>query len=719
MTAFNFSKKGSLPVILQAERSECALACLAMVLNFHGHKVDINTLRMRTRISQQGLTLKSIVNLGARLNLATRPLRLEIPELVKLSLPAILHWNLDHFVVLQNVGRRGMVIHNPAIGRQKFTWQEAGKHFTGIALELTPTAEFGPLDEVRKLPFSALWKSCPSLAREFIQLLSLSLLIQLFALSLPFYTQIIIDDVLISHDVDLLKLLAAGFMALIVFRQLTQLLRARAILYLGNKVSFHFATSLCRHLLHLPQDYFSRRHLGDIVSRFGSLNKVRDFLCSGLVEIVVDGMMTIGTLVLMCMYDLWLTLIALVGVLLYGLIRLATYRKLQEQNETWINDMAVENTQFMENVPAIQGIKLSGMEAYRLSAWQNCYMAAINSGIKVQVFDINLNFVNGLLAGIENILLLLVGAYAVMGGALSVGMLMAFISFKDHFYRSIFSLLDKYFELKLLDVHLSRLADIALSEPEFVDRDFQGKSCVPEKAKNILLENIAFRYDADSPLLFEDVSLNLHGNDIVAVIGPTGCGKSTLLKIVASLVAPEQGAVKINGKSVKQMGLENYRVMMSGVMQNDTLLSGSIIENITFFDPTPDHERAIEAAELACIADDIGNFPMQYYTMVGNMGSALSGGQAQRILLARAIYQKPTFLVLDEATSHLDILTESRINKSLKKLGIPCLMVAHRPETVLHADRIYRLEKTGLKGITRQKFLQSISKQHKVNLITI
>jgi ATP-binding cassette, subfamily B, bacterial CvaB/MchF/RaxB len=710
MTAFSFMKKGDLPIVLQAERSECALACLAMVLNFHGHKVDLTTLRMRARISQQGLTLKSLVNLGARLNLAARPLRLEISELAKLSLPAILHWNLDHFVVLKNVGRRGMVIHNPAIGRQKFSWQEAGKHFTGIALELTPTADFGPLNEIRKLPFSALWKSCTSLAGDFIQLLSLSLLLQLFALSLPFYTQIIIDDVLVSHDADLLKLLAAGFILLIVFRQLTQLLRARVVLYLGNKVSFHFATSLCRHLLHLPQDYFSRRHLGDIVSRFGSLNKVRDFICSGLVEIVVDGMMTIGTLVLMCIYDLWLTFIALVGVLLYGLIRLATYRKLQEHNEAWINDMAVENTQFMENVSAIQGIKLSGREAFRLAAWQNCYMAAINSGIKVQVFGINLNFANGLLAGIENILLLLVGAYAVMGGALSIGMLMAFISFKDHFYRSIFSLLDKYFELKLLDVHLSRLADIAFSEPEFVDHEYQGKGSVPEKAKNIMLENIAYRYDADSPMLFEDISLKLSGNDIVAVIGPTGCGKSTLLKIVASLVTPEQGTVMINGKSVKQMGLENFRVMVSGVMQNDILLSGSIMENITFFDPTPDHEKAYEAAELACIADDIDRMPMQYHTMVGNMGSALSGGQVQRILLARAIYQKPAFLVLDEATSHLDIRTESRINKSLKKLEIPCLMVAHRPETVLHADRIYCLEKNGLKGITRQDFQRSISK---------
>lgn len=716
--AFNFTRKGKLPIILQAERSECALACLAMVLNFYNHKVDLNTLRLRARISQQGITLKSLVNLTARFDLVSRPLRMEVAELAKLSLPAILHWDLDHFVVLQHVGRRGLVIHNPAIGKQKVSWQEAGKHFTGVAIELTPTERFDPLDEIQKLPFSALWKSCEGLAGGLIQLLCLSLLLQLFALSLPFYTQIIIDDVLVSYDADLLKLLATGFILLIVFRQLTQLLRARIVLFLSNKVSFHFATSLCQHLLHLPQDYFSRRHLGDIVSRFGSLNKVKDFLCSGIVEIVVDGMMTLGTLALMYIYDVNLTLIALVGVLLYGLFRLATYRKLQEHNEAWINDMAVENTQFMENVSAIQGIKLSGREVFRLAAWQNHYVTAINSGIKVQVFGINLHFANGLLTGVENILLLLVGAYAVMGGALTVGMLMAFISFKDHFYRSIFSLLDKYFELKLLDVHLSRLADIAFSEPEIGMHESQFLCAEPEKAECIILDNIAYRHDEDSPLLFQEVSLQIHSGDIIAIIGPTGCGKSTLLRIVASLINPEQGAVTINGKTVKQLGLENYRVMVSGVMQNDTLLSGSIMENITFFDPSPDHEKAVEAAELACITDDIVRMPMQYHTMVGNMGSALSGGQAQRILLARAIYQEPTFLVLDEATSHLDVLMESRINNSLKKLGIPCLMVAHRPETVMHADQIYRLDQTGLESIPHPAFLESLSNRHELNDIT-
>lgn len=719
MTGTMFMKRGKLSVIHQAERSECALACLAMVLNFHGHRVDINTLRYRCRLSQRGITLKAMVNLCSSLDLSARPLRLEITDISKLALPAILHWNLEHYVVLESVNRQGLVIHDPASGRKEVGWVDAGRHFTGVALELFPAAEFQQKDERKKLTFSELLHNSGGMAGCLLQLLALSLMLQLFAIALPFYTQILLDDVLVNHDVDLLKLLAGAFLLLVLFRQLTELVRSYVVLYLGNKVSFHFATSLCRHLLHLPQDYFSRRHLGDIVSRFGSINNVREFLCSGIVEIVVDGVMVIGTLVLMCIYSGALTTIALAGVICYGLLRLATYKKLQCGNEEWINDRAIENNLFMENVSAIQGIKLSCRESSRLASWQNCYVSALNSGIRVQKLGISIQFANGLLTGAENILLLLAGCFSVMEGVLSIGMLMAFISFKDHFYRSIFSLLDKLFEMKVLDVHLGRLADIAFCKPEMPSQLLD----LPEREKNcehcLSLENIAYRFDTEANWLFRDVNLQISGNEKIALIGPTGCGKSTLLKIAASLIIPEQGRLVFNDKVIDQHGLHAFRAKVAGVMQNDVLLSGSILENITFFDTTPDLDRAYMAARQAMLADEIAAMSMQYHTMVGSMGSALSGGQAQRILLARAIYQEPALLILDEATSHLDISTEAAVNRELVKLAIPCLLVAHRPETVLQADRIYLLSPTGLQEISHEAFRGIVSKSGENNLITL
>jgi len=718
MTAVTKAGRGKLPLILQSERSECVLACLAMILAYYGHRVDINTLRRRHPVSSHGITLKAFVALAPKLNLTIRPLRLELKDLKNLTLPATLHWDMDHFVVLKKVRGAFLEIHNPAIGMQKMSFSEAGKHFTGIALEMTPAPYFSKKDERQRLPLRELWTHTSGLASQMTQLLILSLLLQAFAIALPFYTQIILDDVLVNYDIDLLKLLAAGFCLLIIFRQLTELLRAHVVLYMSTKVSFHFATRLCRHLLHLPLDYFSRRHLGDIVSRFGSLNKVRDFLCSGIVEIFIDGVMVFFALLLMFIYDGLLTAIALIAVILYGMLRLSTYNHLYSRNEEWIHDRALENTVFMENVSAIQGIKIYTRESARLGYWQNCFVAAICSGNRVQKLGLNVQFFHGLLLGLENILLLLAGSYSVMNGALSVGMLMAFISFKDHFYRSIFSMLDKLFEFRMLDIHLERLADIAFTRPEPDSGKIPGEEQYREQKFNVTLERVAYRYDVDSAPLFNDVSLALNENEVVVIIGPTGCGKSTLLKIVLSLMEPLEGKLQINDTSVAHYGLERYRSQVAGVLQNDSLLTGSIMENITFFDPTPDYEKAVQAARQSLILEDINAMPMQFNTMVGNMGSALSGGQAQRVLLARAIYHEPCLLVLDEATSHLDIHTEQAVNKSLRKLEIPCLMVAHRPESILNADRILMLTSQGLQVLGHNDFKTMMSKTTKNDVIT-
>lgn len=326
-----------------------------------------------------------------------------------------------------------------------------------------------------------------------------------------------------------------------------------------------------------------------------------------------------------------------------------------------------------------------------------------------------MQFFHGLLLGLENILLLLAGSYSVMNGALSVGMLMAFISFKDHFYRSIFSMLDKLFEFRMLDIHLERLADIAFTRPE---PELPGEDHYRDQNFNVTLERVAYRYDVDSAPLFNDVSLALKKNEVVVIIGPTGCGKSTLLKIVLSLVEPVEGKLQINNTSVAHYGLERYRSQVAGVLQNDSLLTGSILENITFFDTTPDYEKAVQATRQSLILEDISAMPMQFNTMVGNMGSALSGGQAQRVLLARAIYHEPCLLVLDEATSHLDIHTEQAVNNSLRKLGIPCLMVVHRPESILNADRILMLTSQGLQALGLNDFKTMMSKTAKNDVIT-
>lgn len=688
-----------LPVVLQAEGSECGLACLVMLLNFHGLRTDLNTVRARRSGSQQGLTLRSLIQIADQENLACRALRVELDELGKLKLPAILHWDMNHFVVLKKLQGDKAVIHDPATGEVTHDMKALSRHFTGIALEVTATADFVRKQEASKLGLRDLWKRSEGLWGSLAQLFLLSALLQLFALSLPFYTQLFIDEVLVSQDFALLKILATGFLLVAIVRCFTEWLRARLVLYISNSISFQFSTNVCRHLLRLPLAWYSRRHLGDIVSRFGSLNNIRDFLSSGVVEVCIDALMVTGTLILMFVYSLSLTLVALIAVVVYLLLRLLMHSGFHARNEALIHAGALESSNFMENIRAIQGIRMFNKEAERLNGWQNLLADRINAGVKLQNLSINVKLIHGLLIGTENIVLMLLGGFAVLNNEISIGMVMAYISFKDQFYGRVFALLDKLFEFRLLDLHLSRLADIALCQPEQY-RDGLGVPPIEVCLKGGLrLQDLGFRYDEQAKWLFRHIELDMDNEEVVAIIGPTGCGKSTLLKLVLGLLQPAEGSVSLHNMPINTMGLHAYRGRIAGVMQDDALLSGSIRDNITFFDPTPDQERVDYVASLAALANDVRGLPMQYNTLVGSMGAALSGGQVQRILLARALYKNPRLLVLDEATSHLDLATERSVNKAIKQLNIARLLVAHRPDTILLADRILELTPEGLRPV--------------------
>jgi ATP-binding cassette, subfamily B, bacterial CvaB/MchF/RaxB len=718
MELLNFTGARKLPLILQSEKTECALACIAMVMAYYGHRIDINSLRSRLGVSQQGTNLKTVMTIADRVNLNSRPLRLELGDLDQLRTPAILHWNMNHFVVLKAVKGKLAIIHDPAVGEASYDLKSLSRHFTGIGVELQPADEFEVKKEERKLRFRDLWSKSEGLVKNLSQLLLLSFLLQLFALALPFYTQLFIDDVLVSQDFDLLKILALGFFLITIIKSCTELIRSYVILHVSNLISFQFATNICRHLFRLPVEYFSKRHMGDIVSRFGSLNNIKDFLCSGIVEIVIDGVMVLATLSLMFVYSSLLTFIALLAVLAYALLRSSTYSAFHARNEELINNSALENTNFMENIKAIQGIKLFGKETDRLTGWKNYYADVINSGVKLQKLNINVKFAHGILVGSENIILMVLGGYAVLNNQISIGMLIAYISFKDQFYNRVFALMDKVFEFKLLDVHLSRLGDITLSKPE---QFLQGTGMLPggESLPVCLdVQDIAFKYSKDSPMLFSNINLQIKREEAISIIGPTGCGKSTFLKILMSLLQPDRGVLSMQGIPVRSMGLGSYRENIAGVMQDDTLLSGTILDNITFFDRAPDRKRVEYVANLAAIAKDIHLMPMQYNTLVGSMGAALSGGQIQRILLARALYKKPKLLILDEATSHLDIETETAVNIAIKEMKIARLIVAHRPQTILSADRILKLNMTGLIPVQHSEIIM-IGEECQTDIIMI
>lgn len=683
-------------MIYQSEAAECGLACIAMVANHHGHQLDLTTLRNRYSVSLKGANLQQLMQLGNQLGLTPRALKLDLDDLKNLRTPCILHWEMNHFVVLKKVHRNGITILDPAMGERRLALAEVDKAFTGVALELTPGTEFQKTDERVRLGLTAFWTKVQGLVPSLVKLFVLSLLLQVFVLAAPYYTQLVVDEVLVSQDKPLLVVLALGFGLIMLLQVITQTLRGWVVLHLGSVMSIQMAANLMRHLLHLPLGYFEKRHMGDVVSRFGSLNSVRELLTNSLVEGVIDGIMAIAVLVMMYLYSPQLSLVVGIAVLLYALLRWALYRPLHQLTEASIVASAKEQSNFMETVRGMQSIKLFGLQTQRLNIWQNRFADAVNQNYRLGKWQISYSTINQLLFGIENVLVIYLAALAVMAGDISVGMLFAFIAYKNQFTNRTAALIDKVVEIKMTRLHLDRLADIALTEKE----DEGSASDSRELSGQLQLSDISFRYASNDPLLFNGLNLEVKAGENVAIIGPSGTGKTSLMKIMLGLLPSESGKVEVDGVDIRHLGLRHYRSQIAAVMQDDQLMSGTLAENISFFDSQMDMQQVVECAQLAGIHQDIAAMQMGYNALVGDMGSSLSGGQKQRLLLARALYRKPKILFMDEATSHLDVQLEHYVNQAIKQLNMTRVIIAHRPETIINAERIMQLHNGQLQDVT-------------------
>ncbi len=682
-----FTSARRLPLIRQAETSECGLACLAMIAGYYGFTTDLATLRRRFSVSSQGCNLKDLVTIASRLDLAARPLKVELESLEQLQLPCIIHWDLDHFVVLKSISRTKLRIHDPAKGAVRLTLKEFANHFTGIALELTPTQAFQPARQIQRLPLTALWSRMTGLKRSIVQVLLLSLLLQVYAIAAPFYVQTVVDDVVLRSDTDLLSVLAMGFGLLLIIEVGTQALRSSSLLFFSSHLHLQLAGNLFHHLIRLPMSYFQRRHLGDVLSRFSSIDAVKQVLTTGLVSALIDGLMAVITLTVMLIYDVKLTAIVIVSLLVYGGIRLSLYGPMRRETEASIVAAAQSETSFIESIRAIQTIKLFQRESERQSHWQNRLVDTMNKDIRLAKLEIGHEAASTFLFGVENLLVVYFAATAVMANTMSLGMLFAFMSYKQRFVGAIDGLIDQLIALKMLSVHLERIADIAFTERDSLAESTDLGTAPPIEGR-ISAAAISFRYsDTDAPI-FNNLSFDIPAGTTAAIVGPSGSGKSTLLKCLMGLL-PATGEIRIDGCALGKH--RNYRQHIAAVTQDDQLLSGSIADNIASFGQQINPEQVVRSAKLACIHSDILGLPMQYETHLGDMGCGLSGGQVQRIMLARAFYRDPQILFLDEATSHVDIATEQQITKNLAAMKMTRIIVAHRPETIAGADQIINL----------------------------
>ncbi len=680
----DFGGRRKLPVFLQTEAAECGLASLGMVASYHGHRTDLAGLRRRFTLSLKGATLAYLMQAASRLRLAPRALRLELEELPRLRTPCILHWDLNHFVVLASAGPREATIHDPAFGVRRMPLAEVSKHFTGIALELAPTADFHPADERRRVRLRDLTGPVSGLAASLAQVLLLALVLQAFALLAPFYMQWVVDGAVVAADRDLLSVLGLGFLLLAVVQVAGGALRSWVVLYLGTTLNLQWLANVFSHLLRLPVAWFERRHLGDVVSRFGAVTTIQRTITSSFVEALIDGIMALATLAMMLVYSSALTGLAVAAVVAYAASRAAFYSPLRRATEEHIVHAARQQSHFLETVRGVQSIKLFGRQEERRSRWLNLVVDAVNRDLVVQKLSLGFRSANGLVFGIERIAVVWVGALLVLDSAFSVGMLFAFMAYKEQFSARVAGLIDKAIELKMLQLQAERLADIVLAPPE----EEPATAAPPVAEASIEVRHLSFRYADNEPFVLRDCSFRIEPGESVAIVGPSGGGKTTLAKLMLGLLQPTDGQVLVGGVDLQKLGVDAYRRLVGTVMQEDPLFAGSIAENVSFFDPDPSQEAIERCTRLAAVHDDIAAMPMGYHTLIGDMGAALSGGQRQRILLARALYTQPRILFLDEATSALDVQRERQVNEAIRGLSLTRILIAHRPETIASAGRV-------------------------------
>ncbi|WP_234465386.1 peptidase domain-containing ABC transporter [Erwinia sp. S59] len=678
------------PMIHQTESAECGLACLAMICGYHGKSVDLIALRREFNLSARGATLSGLIGIAEQMGLTTRALSLDIDEISSLKMPCILHWDFNHFVVLVSVRRNRVMLHDPLRGRRTVSLSELSKNFTGVALEVSPTSQFSAEKVESRMSFRTLLKGVHGLKSALGKIFCLSLVFETINLVMPVGTQLVMDHTIPAGDKGLLSLICAGLIFFILLRAVIGTFRAWTSLIMTAYINVQWQSGLFNHLLNLPLGYFERRKLGDIQSRFGSLDSLRSTFTTSVVGAIMDSIIVTGVLVMMVLYGGWLTWVVICFTTIYVLLRLVTYRYYRQLSEELLVREARSSSYFMETLYGIAAVKIHGMAPRRHAHWVNLEIDTINTGLKVTKMDLVFGGISTMVAACDQIAILWLGTVLVIDNQMTIGMFVAFGAFRGMFSDRVGSLTEFLLQLRMMSLHNERISDIALHPRDNHQPD------LPYEAKlrpmKLTTSELSFRFDNQSSTLFSGLNISVSAGECVAIIGSSGIGKSTLLKVLCGLLLPGDGNVEVDGINIQKLGINNYHKMIACVMQDDKLFSGSIQDNICSFAERIDDEWMRECAKASFLHDVIMHMPMGYETLIGELGEGLSGGQKQRLFIARALYKKPAILFMDEATSALDHESEASVNRAIRALNITRIIVAHRKSTIESADRIITLD---------------------------
>lgn len=664
---------------------EAALACLSMVAAALDREMPLAELRHRFRIPAHGLGGRALTQIAESIGVRLEPIPVSALQATPTNPPVVLISGSGAASVV--IGRRKgrFEVYDPLTGVSERTLRELEDFSVYTASNIETYAP--KKVERQRVPLKALWPNVSTLWRAFGQVLCLSVLLQVLAFVTPLQMQFVVDQALAGGDASLLSIIALGFGFLLVLQIVLEFVRQKVSYALGQAVSYHMVAGVVRHLMRLPAPYFESRTLGDILSRTGSTRTIQETLSRGAISAGLDGIMALTSLIIMFLYSWSLTLIvvgAVVVLFAFQWLLFPVQRRLMERDVT---ARAAEQSALMEQIRAVSTIKLAGAEQAIGDRWRGLLARTVSVSLQGNSVSAGMGLFRAAVTGGQSLLVLYLGALAVLEGELTLGMLLAYIAFRGTFLERINAFLVQLNAFRFIGLHLERVSDIVLEEPDVV---WSPEERVAPGGE-IALDNVFFSYSGFEAEVLRNASLRVPEGGFIAITGRSGGGKSTLIKILLGLATPTAGAVLVGGREMAAADWPAWRTKVGVVTQDDRLLSGTIAENISFFAPAPDMERIRAAARTAQINDEIEAMPLGYLSRIGDMGSALSGGQRQRLLLARALHRNPHVLILDEGTANLDDDNEAKIVAALSGLAVTRIVVAHRPALLEAADEVYDL----------------------------
>lgn len=673
----------SMPMIMQEANGECGLASLAMIANWLGHAIDMPFLRSRFPTSRFGLTFARVAEIASELGLSSRAFVADsVEELKQVRCPAILHWEGNHFVVLTSVSRGRFVIHNPAYGVRTLAAEDVKRHFTGSLLEIERGGDFAQIVSQKRLTIQRVFASVSGLKTSVTQIFCISGATAAISLVLPVLVQAALDDVIPRQDAGLLLALAVSYMAASAISALGDWYRQRILLNAGTSFVAQFTRNAVGHLFQLPLRYFESRHPADITVRLDSVDHIKNVVVQAVATSIVDAFVIVLAAGMMFLYAPVLGAIILFTLILVGGVRLLAFPYIARNGSIALKARSLERSNLIDNLRAIIPLRMGQALDRSNNRWFAALLRHLNAEFKLGLAEANLAFALHVIIALGVSVTLYLGVAAVIANKMTIGMLYAFFTFRSLFFERLESVVTSTIQVSMLSTNMARLRDFTEEPIEEIDQWRSAGRRPP--AERLHIDKVTLRLGAsDRPILSEvSLELNLRDHGLIGIVGPSGSGKSSLFKVMAGLYPPTGGSITVDGQNLRKFGLQRYRRSIGLLMGADKVFRGTVIQNVTGLESDPELEQVERCLRLACLFDDVAALPWELETVVSEENGMLSTGQRRRLMLARALYKRPTLLLADEMLSNLDALTGRKILENLAKLDCVVVVSAHSPDVI-------------------------------------